>query len=201
MSADNVSADKLLTVIEPVPDTLFPVRKVPILSAALVLKASKKVEKKTGVPIREGLSSLRRAIKMNPEPRPLAEAICRAGVDARVAQHAVELSANPKAVASELVVCAMRWRRTQLLQTMPQQSLVAMLNQPHPDLYGDTPLCYAAATRNVKAFVSLARMQVNPAQKCRDGSTVAERLQQMAFGSDPSIGQMQVVMNRFYKRT
>lgn len=200
LSDEKVSPDKLLAVIEPVPDTLFPVRKVPILSAALVLKSSKQVEKKTGVPIREGLASLQRAIKLNPEPRPLAEAICRAGVDAKVAQHAVELSRNPRAVASELVVCAMRWRRTHLLLSMPQQAQVAMLNQPHPDLYGDTPLCYAAATRNVKAFSALAKLQVNPAQKCRDGSTVAERLQQMAFGSDPSIGQMQVLMNRFYKK-
>lgn len=200
LTDEKVSADKLLAVIEPVPDTFFQARKLPLLSAALVLKASKQVEKKTGVPIREGLSSLQRAIKMNPEPRPLAEAVCRAGVDAKVAQHAVELGPNPRAIASELVVCAMRWRRSHLLQSMPQQAQTSMLNQPHPDLYGDTPLCYAAATRNVKAFSALAKLQVNPAQKCRDGSTVAERLQQMAFGSDPSIGQMQVIMNRFYKK-
>jgi Flp pilus assembly protein TadD len=200
LTDEKASADKLLAVIEPVPDTFFQARKLPILSAALVLKASKHVEKKTGVPIREGLSSLQRAIKLNPQPRPLAEAVCRAGVDAKVAQYVVELNQEPKMLASELIVCAMRWRRTPLLQAVSLQAQASMLNQPHPDLYGDTPLCYAAATRNVKAFVALAKLQVNPAQKCRDGSTVAERLQQMAYGNDPSIGQMQGVMKRFYKK-
>jgi hypothetical protein len=74
------------------------------------------------------------------------------------------------------------------------------LSRPQPDLGGDTPLCYAAAIKDVKAFVALAKLQVNPTQKCNDGNPVAERLSRMAYGGDRAIPQMQGVMSRFYRK-
>ncbi|MFZ5636418.1 MAG: tetratricopeptide repeat protein [Pseudomonadota bacterium] len=200
MSTD-IRADKIIAVAEPVPDTWLPERKIPVLSAALVRKASERVEKKTGEPIADGLAALNRAISLNPEPRSLAEAVCRSGVDVKIAQVALDRSANPKGVASALVVCALRWQRADILRVITSTAQATTLSLPQPDLFGDTPLCYAAATKNVKAFVALAKLQVNPVQRCNDGNTVAERLSRMAYGGDASVVQMQNVMSRFYRKS
>lgn len=198
--AGDTPADNVLAVIEPVPDAWLPVRKVPTLSAALVRKASERLAK-AGEPSAESTRILKRVIGMNADPRTLAEAVCRSGVDTQVAQQAAEASQYKQAAINALAVCALRWRRKDIQRSMVLQAQVVQLSQPQAELFGDTPLCYAAASKNVKAFVDLAKMQVNPAQKCRDGNTVAERLQQMSFGGDPLVVQMQDVMNRLYKKS
>ena len=53
----------------------------------------------------------------------------------------------------------------------------------------------------VKAFIAFSKIQLNPLQKCRDGNTVPERLQRMAYGGDQAVLQMQNMMLRFYKRS
>ncbi len=201
LMSTNIRADKIIAVVDPVPETWLPMRKIPVLSAALVRKASERVEKKTGEPIADGLAALKRAISLSPEPRALAEAVCRSGVDAKIAQFAAENSADARGVASGLVVCSLRWQRADIVRVVTPTAQASVLSRPQPELYGDTPLCYAVATKNVKGFVALAKLQVSPAQKCNDGNTVSERLSRMSYGGDPAIVQMQNVMNRFYRKS
>jgi tetratricopeptide (TPR) repeat protein len=198
--ASDMPADKVLAVIEPVPDAWLPVRKVPTLSAALLRKASERLGK-LEEPSPESSLILERVIGMNADPRALADAVCRADVKSTLAQQVMDASPDAKATATALVVCALRWRRAGILNSMVRKAQVAQLNQPQPELLGDTPLCYAAATKNASAFVAFAKMQLNPAAKCRDGNTVAERLQQMSFSGDPYVAQMLNVMNRLYKKS
>ena len=198
--AGDTRADKVLGVIEPVPDAWLPARKFPIVSAALMRKASENVGK-AGEPAAGSMQALRRVMQMNPDPRMLAEAVCRSGVSGKLAQITADATPNPKAAATALVVCALRWQRTDVLRLMAPYAEVAQLNRPHPDLAGDTPMCYATAIKDVKAFSSFAKIQLNPLQKCRDGNTVPERLQLMAYGGDPAIVQMQTLMTRFYKKS
>lgn len=197
--ANDNRADKILGVIEPVPDAWLPTRKFPIVSAALMRKASENVGK-IGQPLGNSQQALRRVMQMNPDPRTLAEAVCRSGVSGKLAQITANATPDPKATSTALVVCALRWRRTDVLRSLASDANAAQLNLPHPDLGGDTPMCYAVATRDVKAFVTFAKIQLNPLQKCRDGNTVPERLQRMAYG-DQAASQMQNIMLRFYKRS
>ena len=198
--ANDNRADKILGVVEPVPDAWLPTRKFPIVSAALMRKASENVGK-IGEPRGTSKRAMQRAMQMNPDPRALAEAVCRSGVNGKLAQITADATPDPKATSTALVVCALRWRRTDVLRSLASRADVPQLNLPHPDLGGDTPLCYAAATRDVKAFVSFAKIQLNPLQKCRDGNTVPERLQRMAYGGDQAVLQMRNIMLRFYKRS
>lgn len=198
--ANDNRADKILGVIEPVPDAWLPTRKFPIVSAALMRKASENVGK-TGEPRATSMQALQRVMQMNPDPRALAEAVCRSGVSGKLAQITADATPDPKATSTALVVCALRWRRTDVLRILASHAHVSQLNLPHPDLGGDTPLCYAVAIKDVKAFISFAKIQLNPLQKCRDGNTVPERLQRMAYGGDQAVLQMQNMMLRFYKRS
>lgn len=198
--ANDNRADKILGVIEPVPDAWLPTRKFPIVSAALMRKASENVGK-TGEPLATSQLALRRVMQMNPDPRALAEAVCRSGVSGKLAQITANATPDPRATSTALVVCALRWRRTDVLRILASHANAAQLNLPHPDLGGDTPMCYAVAIKDVKAFISFSKIQLNPLQKCRDGNTVPERLQRMAYGGDQAVLQMQNMMLRFYKRT
>lgn len=198
--ANDTRADKILGVIEPVPDAWFPTRKFPIVSAALMRKASENVGK-TGQPQANSQQALRRVMQMNPDPRALAEAVCRSGVGTKLAQITADSTPDPKATSTAVVVCALRWRRTDVLRTLAPQANKAQLNLPHPDLGGDTPMCYAVAIKDVKAFIAFSKIQLNPLQKCRDGYTVPERLQRMEYGSDRAVLEMQDMMMRFYKRS
>ena len=198
--ANDNRADKVLGVIEPVPDAWLPTRKFPIVSAALMRKASENVGK-TGEPLATSMQALRRVMQMNPDPRTLAEAVCRSGVSGKLAQITADATPDPKATSTALVVCALRWRRTDVLRILASHAHASQLNLPHPDLGGDTPLCYAVAIKDVKAFIVFAKIQLNPLQKCRDGNTVPERLQRMAYGGDQAVLQMQNMMLRFYKRS
>ncbi len=198
--ANDTRADKILGVIEPVPDAWLPTRKFPIVSAALMRKASENVGK-TGEPLATSQQALRRVMQMNPDPRALAEAVCRSGVSGKLAQITANATPDPKATSTALVVCALRWRRTDVLRILASNANAAQLNLPHPDLGGDTPMCYAVASRDVKAFIAFSKIQLNPLQKCSDGNTVPERLQRMAYGGDQAVLQMQNMMLRFYKRS
>ncbi|GAA4796524.1 tetratricopeptide repeat protein [Lysobacter hankyongensis] len=200
LMSTNIKADKIIAVAEPVPDAWQPARKYGVLSAALVRKASERVEKKTGEPIGEGMAAMRRAISLNPDPRTLAEAVCRSGVDAKIAVFVRDASKNVPAVASAMVVCALRWRRADIIRVVTPSAQSTVLSQPQQDLMGDTPMCYAAALKDVKAFSALAKLQVNPVVKCNDGNPVAERLSRMAYGGDRAIPQMQGIMSRFYRK-
>lgn len=200
LMSTNIKADKIIAVAEPVPDAWQPARKYGVLSAALVRKASERVEKKTGEPIGEGMAAMRRAISLNPDPRTLAEAVCRSGVDAKIAVFVRDASKNVPAVASAMVVCALRWRRADIIRVVTPSAQSTVLSQPQQDLLGDTPMCYAAALKDVKAFSALAKLQVNPVVKCNDGNPVAERLSRMAYGGDRAIPQMQGIMSRFYRK-
>lgn len=198
--ANDNRADKILGVIEPVPDAWLPTRKFPIVSAALMRKASENVGK-TGEPRATSMQALQRVMQMNPDPRALAEAVCRSGVSGKLAQITADATPDPRATSTALVVCALRWRRTDVLRILTSHANASQLNLPHPDLGGDTPLCYAVAIKDVKAFIAFAKIQLNPLQKCRDGNTVPERLQRMAYGGDQAVLQMQNMLLRFYKRT
>ena len=193
-------ADKVLGVVEPVPDAWFPTRKFPIVSAALMRKASEQVGK-TGVPLGASQQALRRAMQMNPDPRMLAEAVCRSGVSDKLAEITADATPDPKATSTALVVCALRWRRTNIVRLLASNAYASQLNLPHPDLGGDTPMCYAVAIKDAGAFATFAKIQLNPLQKCSDGYTVPERLQRMAYGGDQKVLQMQTLMNRMYKRS
>ena len=198
--ANDNRADKILGVIEPVPDAWLPTRKFPIVSAALMRKASENLGK-TGEPRATSMQALQRVMQMNPDPRALAEAVCRSGVSGKLAQITADATPDPRATSTALVVCALRWRRTDVLRILTSHANASQLNLPHPDLGGDTPLCYAVAIKDVKAFIAFAKIQLNPLQKCRDGNTVPERLQRMAYGGDQAVLQMQNMLLRFYKRT
>ena len=93
----------------------------------------------------------------------------------------VDATPNPKATIPPLTVCALRWQRVDILRAITPYGDAVALSGPQQDLPGDTPLCYAAATKNVKAFVSLGKLQVSPTQRCNDGNTVVERLSRMAL--------------------
>lgn len=194
----NARADKVFAIADPIPDTWLPARKVPIISAGLIRKAGERVDP-AGVPREESMQLMRRAIGMNPDPVTLAEAVCRAGVERSLALGVHETSKNAKALATELVICGLRWQRHDIVRGMAKRADVARLNLARPDLRGDTPLCYAAATRNLTGFSSLVEVQVSPVRKCADGNTVAERLLQMSFGKDPNVKQMQIMMKQYYK--
>ncbi len=193
-------ADRVLAVAEPVPDAWLPQRKIPVVSAALVRKASEQRSKKTREPIGASLAALRRAISLNPDPRTLAEAVCRAGVDEDLAEFTVLSAAQPKDAANALAICGLRWQRHEVMRAGVSNGDAAALSLPQPDLNGDTPLCYAAATVNVRGFNALARLQVNPAQKCNDGNLVSERLSRLAYGGGRDIKDMQNILQRQYRR-
>ncbi len=198
--ANDTRADKILGVVEPVPDTWLPTRKFPIVSAALMRKASENVNK-VGEPLAASQQAMRRVMEMNPDPRALAEAVCRSGVSGKLAQVVASATSSPRATSTALVVCALRWRRTDVLRMLASDAHVSQLNLPHPDLGGDTPMCYAVAIKDVKAFIVFSKIQLNPLQKCNDGNTVPERLQRMAYGGDQAVLQMRNLMARFYKKS
>ncbi len=193
-------ADKMLSVVEPVPDAWQASRKIPALSAALVRKAIERADKRTGEPTDESVRLIQRIMKLNPDPVAFAESICRGDMSGRLLKRTMEISKNPKALATALVVCGLRWQRRETIKSTVMRADIARLNLPHPDLGGDTPLCYAVLTKNLPAFIDLGEAQVSPARKCKDGNTVAERLVQMSYGGDPNIAQMQIMMKRLYKK-
>ena len=201
MAMPKAKADRIVAIVDPVPDAWMPARKYAVLSAALVRKSTEHLDKKTDAPVGDSLAAMKRVLSLNPDPRMLAEAICRAGIEHKLAQLYVDATPNPKATMTPLTVCALRWQRIGILSSITPYGDGVALSAPQPDLLGDTPLCYAAATKNVKAFVSLAKLQVNPAQRCNDGNTVAERLSRMAYGGDPAIPRMQSVLSRFYRKS
>jgi tetratricopeptide (TPR) repeat protein len=199
LSVDTRS-DKILGVADPIPDTWLPARKVPIMSAALIRKAGERVDR-AGIPREDSLQYIKRAIAMNPDAGTLAEAVCRAGATHKLARGVFDASQDQKRLATALTVCGLRWQRHEIAREMSTRADIAQLSLPRPDLGGDTPLCYAAATKNLEGFGALVEAQVSPARKCRDGNTVAERLLQMSFGRDPNVAQMQIIMKRFYKKS
>ncbi|MGN6150970.1 MAG: tetratricopeptide repeat protein [Lysobacteraceae bacterium] len=200
MATPGIKSDRIVAVVDPVPDTWLPARKFAVLSAALVRKSTERLDKKTGAPVGDSQAAMKRAIALNPDPYTLAEAICRAGADAKIAQMYVDASGKAKATSTALTVCALRWQRIDILRVVSPGGDPIVLSSPQPSLLGDTPLCYAAATKNVKGFVALAKLQVNPGQRCNDGNSVSERLSRLAYGGDPSIAQMQSVLQRFYRK-
>ena len=193
-------ADKVLSVVEAVPDAWQPSRKIPALSAALVRKAMERADRRTGEPTSESVRLLQRNMSLNPDPITFAEAICRGDMSGRLLKRTMEISKSPKALATALVVCGLRWQRRETVRAMVLRADIPRLNLPHPELGGDTPLCYAVLTKNLPAFIELGEAQVSPARKCKDGNTVAERLVQMSYGGDPNIAQMQIMMKRLYKK-
>jgi tetratricopeptide (TPR) repeat protein len=199
MSTD-ARADRILAAAEPVPDAWLPQRKVPVVSAALMRKASEQRHKKTREPIGPSLAAMQRAIALNPDPRMLAEAACRADVDGEIAEFVLLQVAQPKTLANALAVCGLRWQRLELLRVGAAQGDPVALSLPQPDLNGDTPLCYAAAIKNVRGFGALTRVQVNPGQKCNDGNLVSERLSRMSYGGGRDIEDMKQLMERAYRR-
>jgi tetratricopeptide (TPR) repeat protein len=192
-------ADAVLPVIEPVPDTWFPARKVPTVAAALIRKSAERLDK-DGKPVGDSQRAMQRLLGMTPEPRLLGEAICRSGVAHPFAKTVLATSPDPKAAATALVICAVRVQDGQMVHSIAPQADVAALSGPLPELNRDTPLCFAAATRNVKAFLALAKLQVSPNQRCNDGDLVGARLQRMAFGNDTGIAQMRDALQRFYRK-
>ena len=195
----NTRADKIFAIANPIPDTWFPARKVPIVSVALMLKAGERVDR-DGVPRAESMQLIRRAMGMNPDSVTLAEAICRAGVEGKLLWAVFDQSTDQKRLATALVLCGLRWKRNQVVRDMSKRADIPQLDLPRADMGGDTPLCYATATRNTSGFGSLAEARVSPTRKCRDGDTVAERLQRMSVNPDPRLTQMQMLMKRFYKK-
>jgi DnaJ-domain-containing protein 1 len=171
-----------------------------VVSAALVRKASEQRSKKTREPIGVSLAALRRAISLNPDPSTLAEAVCRADVDVELAEFTLQNAPQPKEVANAMAICGLRWQRHEVMRAGTSNGDAAALSLPRPELNGDTPLCYAAATVNVRGFNSLARMSVNPAQKCNDGNLISERLSRMAYGGGNDIRDMQNILKRQYRR-
>jgi tetratricopeptide (TPR) repeat protein len=192
-------ADVVLPVIEPVPDTWFPARKVPTVAAALIRKSAERLDK-DGKPVGDSQRAMQRLLGMTPEPRLLGEAICRSDVAHPFAKTVLATSPDPKAAATALVICAVRVQNGQMVNSVAPLADVAALSGPLPELNRDTPLCFAAATRNVKAFMALAKLQVSPNQRCNDGDPVGARLQRMAFGNDTGIAQMRDALQRFYRK-
>jgi tetratricopeptide (TPR) repeat protein len=199
--AGEARTDKIIAIVDPVPDAWQPTRKLPLLSAALVRKSAERLDKKTLMPTADSLVALRRAISLNPDPRTYAEAICRSGIKLDIVRFAIlESRMNEQTLSNAIVVCALRWQNGELVRSMASRAQAAALSVPLAELYGDTPLCYAAATRNVRGFTALAKLQVNPAQKCNNGDTVAERLARMAAGKDPQAEQMASLMDVYFRK-
>lgn len=196
---DNARAEVVLPVIEPVPDDWFPARKVPIVAAALIRKAAERLDK-DGKPIGASQVAMQRLLAMAPEPRALGEGICRSGVETTVAKMVLDTSTAPKVAATSLVVCSLRWQNARMAYGIAPLADAVALSGPLPELNNDSPLCYAAATRNVRGFMGLAKLQVNPAQRCNDGDTIAARLQRLSYGSDTGVAQMLDALNRFYRK-
>ena len=196
----NTRADKVLSIVEPIPDAWYPSRKIPALSAAMIRKAVERADRSTGDPIDESVRIVQRTMVINPDPAAFAEAICRSEMGSRLLTRTIEVSNKPKALATALVVCGLRRQRHEIVRQMVKSADIAYLNLPYPDLGGETPLCYAALTKNMPTFVELAEAQVSPTRKCKDGKTVAERLQEMSYTRDPNVIQMQVTMDRLYKK-
>ncbi|NOT88380.1 MAG: tetratricopeptide repeat protein [Lysobacter sp.] len=199
ISADT-RADKIFAVADPIPDTWLPARKVPIISSALVRKAGERVDR-AGEPREESMALIQRAMGMNPDPVTLAESICRAGAKSKLVRRTYDVNKDQKRLATALTVCGLRWQRHDIVREMSLRADTKQLNLPLVELGGDTPLCYAAATKNLAGFGALVEAQVSPVRKCRDGNTVAERLLQMSFARDPNVAQMQIMMKRFYKKS
>lgn len=198
--SSDTRADKVFAIADPIPDTWLPARKIPIISSALVRKAGERVDQ-AGEPREESMALIKRAMGMNPDPVTLAEAICRAGAKSKLVRRTHDAIKDQKRLATALTVCGLRWQRHDIVREMSIRADVAQLSLPLVDLGGDTPLCYAAATKNLAGFGALVEAQVSPARKCNDGNTVAERLLQMSFSRDPNIAQMQIMMKRFYKKS
>jgi tetratricopeptide (TPR) repeat protein len=193
-------ADKVFAIADPIPDSWLPARKVPIISSALVRKAGERVDR-AGEPREESMALIQRAMGMNPDPATLAEAICRSGVKSKVVRRTYDVHKDPKRFATALTLCGLRWQRNEMVREMSTRADIAVLSQPLAELGGDTPLCYAAVTRNLMGFGALVEAQVSPARKCRDGNNISERLLQLSYGRDPNIAQMQIMMKRFYKKS
>lgn len=196
---DNARAEVVLPVIEPVPDDWFPARKVPIVAAALIRKAAERLDK-DGKPIGASQVAMQRLLAMAPEPRALGEGICRSGVETTVAKMVLDTSPAPKVAATSLVVCSLRWQNARMAYGIAPLADAVALSGPLPELNNDSPLCYAAATRNVRGFMGLAKLQVSPTQRCNDGDTIAARLQRLSYGSDTGVAQMLDALNRFYRK-
>ncbi|TXH66178.1 MAG: hypothetical protein E6Q88_12410 [Lysobacteraceae bacterium] len=192
-------ADKVTTVIEPVPDDWLPVRKFSILSAALIRKSAERTSR-ADIPLGDSMAALQRAIKLNPDSRVLADAVCRSAVGEKPVQRVLDAHKNPRELAAALVVCGLLWRRGDIVQLAAAQADPRLLNPQLAELSGDTPLCYAAATKNTKAFSALTKTWINPAQRCNDGLPVAERLVNMAYSGDRAIEEMQAMMKRFNRK-
>jgi tetratricopeptide (TPR) repeat protein len=192
-------ADKIFAVADPIPDSWFPARKIPIISVALMRKASERADR-NGEPTAESTQSIRKAIGMNPDAVTLAEAMCRAGTQGKLMWAVFDQGRDQKRLATALVLCGLRWQRNHIVKEMAKRADIPQLDLPRAEMGGDTPLCYAAATKNLAGFAALAEARVSPARKCRDGITVAERLLQMSFSRNQSVIQMQVIMEKFYKK-
>lgn len=197
--ANGARAEVVMPVIEPVPDTWFPTRKVPTLAAALIRKSAERLDK-DGQPIGDSQLAMRRMLAMNPEPHALGEAICRSGIDSVLAKKMLATSPAPKVAANSLVVCSLRWQNARMAYAITPQADPAALSGPLPELNNDTPLCFAAATRNIKGFIGLAKLQVSPTPRCNDGDTVGARLQRMTYGNDTGVAQMVEALNRYYRK-
>ena len=193
-------ADKIFAVADPIPDTWLPARKVPIISSALVRKAGERVDG-AGEPREESMALIQRAMGMNPDPVMLAESICRAGARGKLVRRTYDVNKDRKRLATALTICGLRWQRHDIVREMSLRADTKQLNLPLVELGGDTPLCYAAATKNLAGFGALVEAQVSPVRKCNDGNSVAERLLKMSFARDPNIAQMQIMMKRFYKKS
>ncbi len=197
--ASGARAEVVLPVIEPVPDTWFPARKVPTLAGALIRKSAERLDK-DGQPIGDSQLAMRRMLAMNPEPRALGEAICRSGIESVFAKKVLATSPAPKVAATSLVVCSLRWQNARMTYAITPLADPASLGGPLAELNNDTPLCFAAATRNIKGFIGLAKLQVSPTQRCNDGDTVGARLQRMRYGNDTGVAQMAEALNRYYRK-
>lgn len=196
----DIRADKVFAVADPIPDNWLPARKVPIISAALARKAGERVDR-AGEPREESMALIQRAMGMNPDPATMAEAMCRAGVKSKLVRRTYDVHKKQKQFATALTLCALRWQRNEVVREMSARADIQVLSRPLAELGGDTPLCYAAATKNLMGFGALVEAQVSPVPKCRDGNTIAERLLQLSYGRDPNIAQMQIMMKRFYKKS
>lgn len=196
----DIRADKVFAIADPIPDSWLPARKVPIISAALVRKAGERVDR-AGEPREESMALIQRAMGMNPDPATMAEAMCRAGVKSKLVRRTYDVHKNQKQFATALTLCALRWQRNEVVREMSARADIPVLSRPLAELGGDTPLCYAAATKNLMGFGALVEAQVSPVPKCRDGNTISERLLQLSYGRDPNIAQMQIMMKRFYKKS
>ena len=196
----DIRADKVFAIADPIPDSWLPARKVPIISAALVRKAGERVDR-AGEPREESMGLIQRAMGMNPDPATMAEAMCRAGVKSKLVRRTYDVHKDQKRFATALTLCALRWQRNEVVREMSARADNPVLSRPLAELGGDTPLCYAAATKNLMGFGALVEAQVSPVPKCRDGNTISERLLQLSYGRDPNIAQMQIMMKRFYKKS